>query len=191
MRGHSYCKCDGNFGAYSNGLHRIARIPIAKDYNKVISSKFDIVEGYGIMKKWSESLTEYFIKYTNLVSRKTCFKIQQYCRLQCNKSGTIAAPMSYQGIFILFSFLFRDVDLSTFDPDTVKLMPRSILKAAKEKDLRSLFCVLAPEECKRFEEVIEKLKQNEADATEYPDVKEEEEESDCEGIIANEFPNDA
>lgn len=115
---------------------------------KVSHLYLDVVEGYGVMKTWSDSLAGNFIKYNNIVSRNTHFKIQQYCRLQYNTSGTIAASMCYQGVFIPFSFMLRGVDLSTFDPYTVKIMPSSILKPAKEKDVRSLFNVLTPDECK-------------------------------------------
>lgn len=39
VRGHSYCQCDRNFGAYSNVLRRTARMATSKDYDKIISIK--------------------------------------------------------------------------------------------------------------------------------------------------------
>ena len=58
VRGHSYSQCDRNFGAYSKGLHRTARTATAPDYDKIISSKSEVVHGYGIMKNWSAALEE-------------------------------------------------------------------------------------------------------------------------------------
>lgn len=81
IRDHSYCQCDRNFGAYSNVLRRTARIATATDYDKIISIKSGLIYGYGLLKNWSTYLLDYITQYKNIASKKTPFKIQQYCRL--------------------------------------------------------------------------------------------------------------
>ena len=94
--------------------------------------------------------------------------------------------MAYHGVFIPFNFLLRGVYLTTFNPDTIPLMPRNVMKAGKQKDLESLFCVLSPEECKWFQTEIEKPKQENPGTAEGADP-EPEEDSDCETIMAYEL----
>ncbi|KAG8249165.1 hypothetical protein J6590_026088 [Homalodisca vitripennis] len=186
-RSHSYCQCDRNFGAYSNVLRKTARMATTQEYDKIISSKSELVHGYQHLKNWSASLLDYFLEYKNIVSKKTSFKIQQYCRLQYNPSGTISASSSYLGSFIPFNFLVKGANLNLFIPEDIPGMPRKQLKPAKEKDLTSLFCFLSAEEQCWFNDVIEKPKvdDNVVAENEESDI---EEESDYENILAYEFP---
>lgn len=64
------------------------------------------------------------------------------------------------------------------------------MKSAQEKDLRSLFCVLAPEVCVVVWGSHWKTKTGRSEVTVHSE-DEEEEESDCEAIITYEFPDDA
>lgn len=195
VRGHSYCQCDRNFGAYSNVLKRTARIATAAEYDQIIASKSEIIRGYELLRTWSSSLQVYFTEYKNITSKKTPFRIQQYCRLMYHPSGTISASSSYLGTFIPFNFLLRGVNMDLLSPDVVQVSLRQPLKPAKENDLRSLFCFLSAGEQNWFEEVIEKPKQlvlqlPDQEGNENPDndENENEEESDCENIVAYEFP---
>ena len=70
-------------------------------------------------------------------------------------------------------------------PDAVPFM-LEMMKAAKQKDLESLFCGLSPEEFKWFQTEIEKPKQENPGTAKGVDLKPEED-SDCETIIAYEF----
>lgn len=73
VRGHSYCQCDRNFGAYSNCLHRTARIATAAEYDTVISNKSELVYGFGFMRKFSSSIEEHFKDYKILFSKDKLF----------------------------------------------------------------------------------------------------------------------
>lgn len=185
VRGHSYCQCDRNFGAYSNCLHRTARIVTSAEYDTVISNKSELIHGFGLLKSFSLSLEEFFKDYKSLSSKDKPFRIQKYCLLQYLSSGNVLASMAYQAVFVPFTFFIKSSNLTEFDPGSIPHLPRQKLKPAKEKDLRSLYDFLSKEESDWFERVIN---QSEESVIEAED--ETEEVSDAEEIEAYEFPEE-
>lgn len=184
VRGHSYCQCDRNFGAYSNCLHRRARIVTSSEYDAVISNKSELIHGFGHLKSFSLSLEQFFKDYKSLSSKDKPFRIQKYCLLQYHSSGTVLASMAYQAAFVPFNFYIKGSNITEFDTGNIPQPPRQKLKPAKEKDLRALFEFLTSEESDWFEQVISQSKESVIEAAEDNAT---EEVSDAEEIEAYEF----
>lgn len=158
VRGHSFNQCDRNFGLVKSSLKKKEYIGTAKPYLEAIvhcrqnPSPFNVVMDRTLIKNWTESLEELFLKKPK--TKGLVFNIQQYVQMKYKKDGSLACSKTYTENYTPFT-IWKGRNLNT----NIALQTVSVvgIKPAKEKDVRDLFSFLSQEDEQWIRWILEEV----------------------------------